>query len=56
MDAKDDRLLARLVRDGVVRPARGVAASKALVVARPPRARKNVSAVRALLEERREGR
>lgn len=50
----DDRL-ARLVREGVVRPARGVA-PKALLASRPPRARKGSSGVRALLDERREGR
>jgi prevent-host-death family protein len=52
--ADDDRL-ARLVREGVVRPARGVA-PKALLTAKPPRAKKSASAVRALLEERRGGR
>ena len=52
--AEDDRL-ARLVRDGVVRPARGVT-SKAVLAAQPPRAKKGASAVRALLDERRESR
>jgi prevent-host-death family protein len=51
----DDGRLARLVRDGVVRPARG-AADRAMVAGRPPRARRGASAVRALLEERRGGR
>jgi prevent-host-death family protein len=50
----DDRLL-RLVRDGVVRPARGGAAT-GLFSTKPPRAKKGASGVRALLEERREGR
>jgi prevent-host-death family protein len=50
----DDRL-SRLVRDGVVRPARG-AVAKGLLTSRPPRLRKGASAVRALLDERREGR
>ena len=50
----DDRL-ARLVRGGVVRPARGVIA-KHLFATPPPQVRKGVSAVRRLLEERREGR
>jgi prevent-host-death family protein len=51
----DDGRLARLVRDGLVRPARrGI--PKALVATAPPRSRKGTSAVRALLEERREGR
>ena len=55
VDAEDDDRLARLVREGIVRPARGIA-PKALIAARPPQARKNASAVRALLDERREGR
>jgi prevent-host-death family protein len=50
----DDRL-ARLVREGIVRPARGVS-SRALFTTRPPRAKKGASGVRALLDERREGR
>lgn len=53
--ADSDSRLARLVRDGVVRPARH-AVPKALLAARPPRARQGASALRALLEERREGR
>jgi prevent-host-death family protein len=51
----DNHRLARLVRDGVVRPARGVM-PMALIGAHPPRAKKGASGVRALLEERREGR
>jgi prevent-host-death family protein len=51
----DDDRLARLVREGIVRPARG-AATKALFAAEPPRAKKGASGVRALLDERREGR
>ncbi len=47
--------LARLVRDGVVRPARGKA-PKTLLAAKPPRLRAGASGVRALLEERRTGR
>lgn len=50
----DDRLT-RLVRDGIVRPARGVP-PKELVASPPPRARRGASALRALLDERREGR
>ena len=53
--AGDDSRLARLVRDGVVRPARGVAPRAALDTA-PPRAREGVSAVAALLQDRRDGR
>ena len=55
MDADDDERLTRLVRDGIVRPARGLS-PKARVTARPPQAKKNASAVRALLDERRDGR
>jgi prevent-host-death family protein len=51
----DDARLARLVRDGIVRRARG-GVHKGLFATNPPRARKGVSAVRALLDERREGR
>jgi prevent-host-death family protein len=50
----DDRL-ARLIREGVVRPARR-AAPKALFFSRPPRAKPGASGVRALLDERRAGR
>ena len=52
--AGDDRL-ARLVRDGVVRPARGPLASDLFVTA-APRPRRGASALQALLDERREGR
>ena len=54
MGSDDDRL-ARLVREGVVRPARGTAA-KQLFTTRPPRGKKGASGVRALMDERREGR
>jgi prevent-host-death family protein len=47
--------VARLVRDGIVRPARG-SMPDAVLTTRPPRARKGASGVRALLDERREGR
>jgi len=50
----DDRL-ARLVREGVVRPARS-AAPRALFSSEPPRPKKGASGVRVLLDERREGR
>jgi prevent-host-death family protein len=50
----DDGRLARLVRDGVVRPARHLV-SKALLTTRPPRST-GASGVRALLDGRREGR
>lgn len=52
--ADDDRL-AQLVRDGVVRPARGPV-SKAVFTSKPPRAKRGASGVRALVNERREGR
>lgn len=52
--AGNDRL-ARLVRDGVVRPAHGMA-PKELFSSKPPRGRKGASGVRALLDERRDGR
>lgn len=52
---EDDGRLARLVREGVVRPPRGVAPT-ALFLTQPPRAKRGVSGVRALLDERREGR
>ncbi|MBM3777868.1 MAG: type II toxin-antitoxin system Phd/YefM family antitoxin [Acidimicrobiia bacterium] len=47
--------LARLVREGIVRPARGPLPTR-LLRSRPPRAKPTSSGVRALLEERREGR
>lgn len=51
----EDERLARFVRDGIVRPARGSAA-KELFGSRPPRPKKGASGVRALLEDRREAR
>lgn len=51
---ENDRL-ARLVRDGVVRPAR-VGASKAVFAGKPPRPKAGASGVKALLEDRRSGR
>lgn len=55
LSSGDDSRLARLVRDGVVRPARRQLA-KAVIATRPPRLRKGASAVRALLDDRRDGR
>jgi prevent-host-death family protein len=52
--AGDDRM-GRLIRDGVVRPPRQNAPA-ALFASRPPRAKKGVSAVRLLLDERRDSR
>jgi len=51
----EDSRLARLVRDGIVRPAHR-AMPKALFATKPPRSKQGVSGVRALLEERRQGR
>jgi antitoxin (DNA-binding transcriptional repressor) of toxin-antitoxin stability system len=47
--------LARLVRDGTVRPGR-TPVPKSLFADQPPRPKGGVSAVAALIEERREGR
>ena len=54
-DAGDYGRLARLVRDGAVRPARGVL-PKAVLARKPPQTKPGASAVRALLDERRDGR
>lgn len=51
----DEGRLARLVRDGVVRPARS-APIRALFTREPPRPKTAVSVVDAVLAERREGR
>jgi prevent-host-death family protein len=51
----EEGLLARLIREGVVRPARG-AAARSVLATKPSRPRKPASALRALLDERREGR
>ena len=53
--SENDHRLARLVREGLIRPPRATA-SKELFTTRPPRAKKGASGVRALLDERREGR
>jgi len=50
-----DGRLARLLRDGVVRPRRG-APSRTLFGSPPPRLRASASGVDALTRERREGR
>lgn len=52
---EDEGRLARLVRDGVVRPGRGTL-PKAVLATKPPRARKGATAVGVLLDERRGGR
>ena len=51
----DDSRLARLVREGIVRPARGDR-PKGLFATKPPRMKKGASGVRALLDDRRDGR
>ena len=53
--ADADSRLERLVRAGVVRPARGPGPSSVFTT-KLPRARQGASGVRTLLEERREGR
>ena len=47
--------LSRLIRDGIVRPARA-AIPRALFTEPPPRPQPGASAVEALIEERRQGR
>jgi prevent-host-death family protein len=57
-DLGDDELdgkLARLAREGIVRPGR-TRAPRTLVTEQPPRLKKGASALEALMEERREGR
>ena len=51
----DDSRLTRLVRDGIVRPAKA-GVPKSIVATAPPRAKRGSSIVRALLDERRDGR
>ncbi|MBV9235087.1 MAG: type II toxin-antitoxin system Phd/YefM family antitoxin [Xanthobacteraceae bacterium] len=51
----DEGRLARLIREGVVRPARS-APIRALFTHEPPRPKTTVSVVDAVLAERREGR
>ena len=51
----DDDRLTRLVRDGVVRPARGVA-PKTVLTSKPPVPKKGASALKVLLDDRQEGR
>jgi len=51
----DDGRLDHLVREGIVRPARGTL-PKSLFATKPPRVKKGASGVRALLDDRRDGR
>jgi prevent-host-death family protein len=55
LDTDDDHRLARLTRDGVVRPARHPP-TKSVFSSKPVRVRKGVSALQALLDERRNAR
>ena len=55
LEVEPDGRLLRLVRDGIVRPRRA-ARPGTLFSQQPPRAKAGASAVKALLEERREGR
>jgi prevent-host-death family protein len=52
VEADQDRL-SRLIREGIVRPGRA-SLTRTLFADRPPRAKGAASAVRALIEERRE--
>jgi prevent-host-death family protein len=54
-EAEPDGRLSRLIRDGVVRPSRG-APSRGLFRDQPPRPKGGASAVKALIDERRESR
>jgi prevent-host-death family protein len=51
----DDGRLNRLVRDGIVR-AGGAALARSLLTEKPPRARADATVLKALLDERQEGR
>jgi antitoxin (DNA-binding transcriptional repressor) of toxin-antitoxin stability system len=53
-ESEQDGRLARLIRDGVVRPARRPL-PRTLFTTRPPRPKGGASAVAALIEERRQG-
>jgi antitoxin (DNA-binding transcriptional repressor) of toxin-antitoxin stability system len=53
--SEQDGLLARLIREGTVRPGRA-ALPRSFFTAQLPRLKGNTSVVAALLEERREGR
>jgi prevent-host-death family protein len=54
-DSDPDGRLSRLIRNGIVRPARA-APPRALFTEQPPRPKPGASAVEALIEERRQGR
>jgi prevent-host-death family protein len=52
---ESDGRLSRLIREGIVRPAR-ISSSSSLFTAQPPRPKRDASAVAALLAERRDSR
>jgi prevent-host-death family protein len=54
-ESANDGRLARLIRDGVVRRGR-TAPPRALVASKPPRPKAGASALRLLIEDRRQGR
>ena len=54
--ADDSERLARLIREGIVRPSRGRGLPKSFFGEPLPRAKSGMSILDALLEERREGR
>jgi prevent-host-death family protein len=54
-EADPDGRLSRLIRDGVVRPSRA-SLSRELFKEKPPRPKGGASAVKALIDERRESR
>ena len=54
-EAEPDGRLSRLIRDGVVRPSRG-SLPRELFRDQPPRPKGGASAVKALIDERRESR
>jgi antitoxin (DNA-binding transcriptional repressor) of toxin-antitoxin stability system len=55
-DADDTGRLARLVREGIVRPSRNASMPKKLITEPPPRVKGGESIVDILIEERRESR
>lgn len=55
-DVDDSGRLARLIRDGIVRPSRNAAVPKYLITEPPPDVKGGESIVDILIEERREGR
>jgi prevent-host-death family protein len=54
-EGEQDGRLSRLIREGIVRPGRS-AVSNSLLSTQPPRAKRDASAVAALLAERRDNR